>query len=45
METKQKMAFAGASMVAVGIGLSLAGVALMTPAIAEWTINAVQKGT
>ncbi len=45
METKQKMAFAGASMVAVGIGLSLAGMALMVPAIAEWTINAVQKGT
>jgi hypothetical protein len=45
METKQKMAFAGASMVAAGIGLSVAGVALMAPAVAEWTINAVQKGT
>lgn len=42
---KQKMAFAGASMVAVGIGLSLLGVVLMAPAIADWTIDALQKGT
>jgi hypothetical protein len=45
MDTKRKMAFAGASMVAMGIGLSLVGAALMVPAIAEWTINAMQKGT
>ena len=45
MDSKQKMACAGASMVAVGIGLSLVGTALMIPALAEWTIDAVQKGT
>lgn len=45
METKQKMACAGASMVAMGIGLSVVGAALMVPAFAEWTINAIQHGT
>lgn len=45
MDTRQKMAFAGASMIAAGIGLSLVGAALMAPAIAEWTVNAMQKGT
>jgi hypothetical protein len=45
METKQKMALAGGSMVVAGMGLCLVGVALMAPAVAEWTVNAMQKGT
>ena len=45
MDSKQKMAVAGAGMVVAGIGLSFIGIAMLTPAIASWTGHLLQKGT
>jgi hypothetical protein len=39
MNTKHKMATAGAGMVAAGIGLGLAGVCLMAPAVVVWSAD------
>ena len=45
MDSKQKMAVAGAGMVVAGSGLIFIGMAMMTPAIASWTGYLLQKGT
>ena len=45
MESKQKMAIAGSGLIAAGIGLSIMGVALILPAVFEWTLGLVEKGT
>jgi hypothetical protein len=44
METKQKMAIAGAGLVAAGIGLGIVGTALVVPAVFAWTARLVEKG-
>ena len=36
MDAKQKMAITGAGMVAAGLGLSIAGAALIAPAVFGW---------
>jgi hypothetical protein len=43
MDSKQKMAVAGAGMVAAGIGLSIAGVAMIAPAVFGWAVGMVEK--
>jgi hypothetical protein len=44
MDTKQKMAIAGSGLVAVGIGVSLVGVALIAPAVFVWAARLAEKG-
>ena len=44
METYQKMAIAGAGLVAAGIGLGVVGAALILPAVFAWTVQLVEKG-
>ncbi len=44
METKQKMAIAGSGLIVGGIGLGIAGAALIVPALIEWTARVVGKG-
>ena len=44
MEPKQKMAIAGSSLVMVGIGLGVAGAALIVPAVLAWAAALVEKG-
>jgi hypothetical protein len=44
METKQKMAIAGAGLVAAGIGLGVVGTAMIAPAVFAWTARLVEKG-
>lgn len=45
MDSKQKMAVAGAGMVVAGSGLIFIGMAMMTPAIASLTGHLLQKST
>jgi len=44
METKQKMAIAGAGLVVAGIGLGIVGAALIVPAVFAWTVRLAEKG-
>jgi hypothetical protein len=44
VETKQKIAIAGSSLVAAGIGLGIVGAALIVPAVLAWTAQLVEKG-
>ena len=44
MEAKYKMAIAGSGLVAVGIGLSLAGTALIAPVVFAWAARLAEKG-
>jgi len=44
MEAKQKMAIAGAGLVAAGIGLGVVGAALILPAVFAWTTGLIEKG-
>jgi hypothetical protein len=44
METKQKMAIAGSGLVMVGIGLGIAGAALIVPAVLDWAAGLLEKG-
>lgn len=43
METKQKMAIAGAGMLVAGIGLGVVGAALIMPAVFAGTARFVEK--
>jgi hypothetical protein len=45
MESKQKMAMAGSGLMLAGIGLGIVGAALIVPAVFEWTVRLVEKGT
>jgi hypothetical protein len=45
MEAKHKMAIAGSGLVVAGIGLGIVGTALIAPAVFEWAVRAVEKGT
>lgn len=45
MDSKQKMAVAGAGMVVAGSGLIVIGMAMMAPAIASLTGHLLQKST
>jgi uncharacterized protein (DUF697 family) len=45
MDAKQKMAITGAGMVAAGLGLSIAGAALIAPAVFGWAFGLVEKCT
>jgi len=45
MESKQKMAIAGSGLVLAGFGLGIVGAALIVPAVFEWTVRLVEKGT
>jgi hypothetical protein len=44
MENTQKMAVAGSGLVVAGIGFGIVGVALIIPAVFEWTVKLVNKG-
>jgi hypothetical protein len=44
MENTQKMAVAGSGLVVAGIGLGILGMALIVPAVFEWTVKVVEKG-
>lgn len=44
MDAKQKMALTGAGLFAAGVGLSLVGAALITPATIAWMSKLVEKG-
>ena len=44
MDSKEKMALAGAGMMVAGIGLGILGVAFITPVIVGWTARLVEKG-
>ena len=44
MDTKQKMAIVGSSLIVTGVGLGLVGAALLVPAAFEWTARLVEKG-
>jgi hypothetical protein len=44
MDTKQKMAIVGSSLIVTGVGLGLVGAALLVPAAFEWTARSVEKG-
>ncbi len=44
MDTKQKMAIVGSSLIVTGVGLGLIGAALLVPAAFEWTARLVEKG-
>lgn len=43
MDARQKMALTGAGMVAAGLGLSIAGAALIAPAVFGWAAGLVEK--
>ena len=43
MDAKQKMAITGAGMVAAGLGLSVAGAALIAPAVFGWAAGLLEK--
>lgn len=43
MDTRQKMALTGAGMVAAGLGLSIAGAALIAPAVFGWAAGLLDK--
>jgi hypothetical protein len=45
MNNKQKLGIAGAGMLTAGIGLTIAGIACLTPLVASLALRAVQKGT
>ena len=45
MDAKQKMAVTGVGMMAAGIGLGIAGAALIAPAVFAWTAGLVEKTT
>jgi hypothetical protein len=44
MENTQKMAVAGSGLVVAGIGLGIVGMAMILPAVFEWTVKVVEKG-
>jgi hypothetical protein len=44
MKTEQKLAVAGAGLVAAGIGLGILGTALIAPAVFAWTTRLFEKG-
>ncbi len=44
MENTQKMAVAGSGLVVAGIGLGIVGMALIIPAVFEWTVKVAGKG-
>ena len=44
MENTHKMAVAGSGLVVAGIGLGIFGMALIIPAVFEWTVKMVEKG-
>ena len=44
MENTQKMAVAGSGLVVAGIGLGIVGMALIIPAVFEWTAKVIEKG-
>ncbi len=44
MDTKHKMAVAGAGLVVTGVGLGLVGLAMIVPTAFEWTARLVEKG-
>ena len=44
MDTKQKMAIVGSSLMVTGVGLGLVGAALLVTAAFEWTARLVEKG-
>ena len=43
MDARQKMALTGAGMVAAGLGLSIAGAALIAPAVFGWAAGLLDK--
>ena len=45
MNGKQRMAIAGAGLVVTGVGLSVIGAVLITPAAVAWAAGLVEKGT
>ena len=44
MDTKQKMAIVGSSLIVTSVGLGLVGAALLVPAAFAWTTRLVEKG-
>jgi len=44
MERTHKMAVAGSGLVIAGLGLGIVGIALILPAVFEWTVKVVEKG-
>jgi hypothetical protein len=44
MESKHKMAIAGSGLFVAGMGLGMVGIALILPAVFEWTTGLVEKG-
>jgi hypothetical protein len=45
MENTQKMALAGSALVVAGMGLGIVGIVLIIPAVFQWTLKLVEKGT
>ena len=45
MDNKQKLGIAGAGMLTMGIGLTIAGLVCITPFVVSLAVRAVQKGT
>ena len=45
MDTKQRLGIAGAGMLTMGIGLTIAGLVCLTPFVVSLAVRAVQKGT
>ena len=45
MDNKQKLGMAGAGMLTAGIGLTIAGLACLTPFVVSLAVRAVQRGT
>jgi hypothetical protein len=44
MDTKQKMAIVGSSLIVTGVGLGLVGAVLLVPAAVAWSARLVEKG-
>jgi hypothetical protein len=44
MDARQKMAIAGAGMIAAGIGLGVVGAGLIVPAVLQWATRFAEKG-
>ena len=44
MDTKQKMAIVGSSLIVTGVGMGFVGFALLVPAAFAWTTRLVEKG-
>jgi hypothetical protein len=44
MDTKQKMAIVGSSLIVTGVGMGVVGFALLVPAAFAWTTRLVEKG-